>query len=169
MKRWRPRRAPHRPRPPRPGPWPGFPASVNRQQGHLDVAEQNLRSVVSPAQTQEMLKRGFDFSRDYEVLNELGSTIFERAKQLRGPDRKTERKALLRAAAETFEKTLALDTENVAAHYNLQLIYTQLNEPERSAEHGRMRGTNSTTMPATAQSPWPGRSILPPTTRPKLW
>ena len=85
-----------------------------------------------------MLKRGFDFSRDYEVLNELGSTIFERAKQLRGPDQKTEREALLRAAAETFEKTLALDTENVAAHYNLQLIYTQLNEPERSAEHGRM-------------------------------
>ncbi|HEV3415240.1 MAG TPA: tetratricopeptide repeat protein, partial [Pirellulales bacterium] len=54
------------------------------------------------------------------------------------PDRRTEREELLRQAAEQFEKTLAIDSENVTAHYNLALLYSQLGETEKAAEHQKL-------------------------------
>ena len=107
---------------------------VNRQQGHLAEAEKNFRGVLED-RTQEMIDRGFDFSFDYEVINLHGQTLFDLAKQARGADRKAERESLLRRAVEQFEKTLKIDSENVTAHYNLQLLYAQLGDKERSAEH----------------------------------
>jgi hypothetical protein len=85
--------------------------------------------------TPEMEKRGFDFSKDYEVINLLGQTLFEQAKQLRDVSRKSDKDKLLNAAAEQFQKTLALDSENVTAHYQLQLLYAALGNAEKSAEH----------------------------------
>ena len=41
-------------------------------------------------------------------------------------------------AINQFEKTLEIDSENVTAHHNLQLLYTELGQPERAAEHGRL-------------------------------
>ncbi|MFZ4734240.1 MAG: hypothetical protein ACOYK7_17015, partial [Pirellulales bacterium] len=84
-----------------------------------------------------MEARGFDFSLDYEVRNLLGLTLFDRAAQFRGGANADERRRLLGAAAAEFEKTLALDSENVSAHYNLQLIRGQLGDAER-AEHHRL-------------------------------
>lgn len=107
---------------------------VNRQQGHLAEAEKNFRSVLED-RTQAMIDRGFDFSLDYEVINLHGLTLFDLAKQARGADRKGEREQYLRQAAEQFEKTLKIDSENVAAHYNLQLLYAQLGDEKKSAEH----------------------------------
>lgn len=107
---------------------------LNRQQGHLEAAEKNFRSVLED-HTPEMAKRKFDFSLDYEVINELGATLFERAKQQYGPSRKEAREQLLREAAQTFESTLRIDAENVAAHHNLHLIYAQLGDQERSTMH----------------------------------
>ena len=85
-----------------------------------------------------MAERGFDFSKDYEVINELGQTLFERAEQLWSADRKSERDALLAQAAEQFNKTLALDPENVTAHYNLQLIYGKLGDAKKAEEHAKL-------------------------------
>ncbi len=110
---------------------------VNKQQGHLDKAIENFRSVLDD-RTAEMQSRAFDFSLDYEVINELGLTLFERAKQERGSDRRAARDDLLRRAAEQFQNTLAIDSENVTAHYNLALLYEQLGEPDRAAEHRRL-------------------------------
>ncbi|HTI50403.1 MAG TPA: multiheme c-type cytochrome [Planctomycetaceae bacterium] len=110
---------------------------VNREQGRLEQAEQNLRSVLSPP-TAEMLERGFDFRLDYEVINLLGQTLFDRARQERGPDREAARRTLLEQAVEQFERTLALESENVAAHYNLQLLYAQLGQTEKSETHRRL-------------------------------
>ncbi|HVW36824.1 MAG TPA: hypothetical protein VHB99_05950, partial [Pirellulales bacterium] len=107
---------------------------VNRQQGHLAEAEKNFRSVLED-RTQAMIDRGLDFSLDYEVINLHGLTLFDLAKQARGADRKSEREQYLRQAVEQFEKTLKIDSENVAAHYNLQLLYGQLGDEKRSAEH----------------------------------
>lgn len=107
---------------------------VNRQQGHLAEAEKNFRSVLED-RTQAMIDRGFDFSLDYEVINLHGLTLFDLAKQARGADRKAEREQYLRQAVEQFEKTLKIDSENVAAHYNLQLLYAQLGDEKKSAEH----------------------------------
>jgi tetratricopeptide (TPR) repeat protein len=43
--------------------------------------------------------------------------------------------ALLEEAAQWYHKALAIDSENAAAHYNLALIYGQLGDAERAAEH----------------------------------
>ncbi|HUY90644.1 MAG TPA: multiheme c-type cytochrome [Pirellulales bacterium] len=107
---------------------------VNRQQGHLAEAEENFRSVLED-RTQAMIDRHFDFSLDYEVINLHGQTLFDLAKQARGEPRKSEREAYLRRAVEQFEKTLKIDAENVTAHYNLQLLYAQLGDGAKAAEH----------------------------------
>src|SRR5207237_885115 len=76
------------------------------------------------------------FSKDYVVINELGQTYFERAKQERSnPARQRD---FLQKAAEQFKNTLALDSENVTAHYNLALIYSQLAETALASEHRRL-------------------------------
>ena len=105
---------------------------VNKQNGFLDRAIQEFTSILEDRYP-ELEKRGFNFSRDYEVINELGQTVFERAKMERGnPARQRE---LLEAAARRFRDTLAIDPENLTAHYNLALIHAQLGDREKSAEH----------------------------------
>jgi tetratricopeptide (TPR) repeat protein len=110
---------------------------VNAQQGYLDEAIANLTSVLTD-KSEEMYRRGFDFSKDYEVINRLGQVLFQRAKQERGEAGRAERTAYLRQAADWFHKTLALDSENVTAHYNLFLIYTELGETENAARHQKL-------------------------------
>jgi tetratricopeptide (TPR) repeat protein len=108
---------------------------VNKQNGYLDRAIADFRSILEDRYP-ELDRRGFDFSLDYEVINELGQTYFERAKLDRlEPDRQRE---WLRLAAAQFEKTLKLDSENVAAHYNLALIHAQLGDEQKGAEHRRL-------------------------------
>jgi len=111
-----------------------FSALVNKQNGYLDESIAQLRDVVDTAFPQARA-RGFDFSRDYRALNELGQTLVERAKLERGDTRRAARVALLEEAAQWYQKTLAIDSENAAAHYNLALIYGQLGDSERAAKH----------------------------------
>jgi tetratricopeptide (TPR) repeat protein len=110
---------------------------VNKQNGFLDQAIVDLRSVLEDSYP-EIRERGFDFSKDYEVINELGVALFERSKLERGEARKAKREEYLRLAAQRFEKTLLLDSENATAHYNLALIYADLGEAEKSAEHRKL-------------------------------
>jgi hypothetical protein len=108
---------------------------VNKQNGYLDRAIADFRSVLEDRYP-ELDRRGFDFSKDYEVINELGQTYFERAKMdRRQPDRQRD---WLRLAAAEFEKTLALDSENATAHYNLALIHAQLGDETKAAEHRQL-------------------------------
>ena len=107
---------------------------VNKENGHLDEAIANFTAALE-ATSPELTARGFDFSRDYEVLNELGLTLFERAKQERGAARATERRAFLDRAIAAFERTLAIDSENVTAHYALGLIHADLGHPTEAARH----------------------------------
>jgi len=107
---------------------------VNRQQGFLKEAEENFRQVLEMRDA-ETVRRKFDFSRDYEVINLLGRTIFDRALQIRGEARGDERIARLNEAAEVFERTLEIDSENVDAHYNLSQLYAYLEDADRAAEH----------------------------------
>ncbi len=111
-----------------------FTGQVNKQNGYLDEAIENFAGIVA-LDDAETRKRGFDFSQDYRLLNELGQTIFERAKQERGDARRPRREELLRRALAQFQRTLELDPENSTAHYNLDLIYKQLGDKERAAEH----------------------------------
>jgi tetratricopeptide (TPR) repeat protein len=107
---------------------------VNKQNGFLDKAISEFRSILEDRYP-ELDQRGFDFSKDYDVINELGQTLFERAKIERS--NKAQREDFLKQAAEQFQKTLTLDSENLTAHYNLALIYSQLADETLAAKHRR--------------------------------
>lgn len=111
-----------------------FNGLVNKQNGYLDEAIAAFRSIIEDRYP-ELDRRGFDFSRDYEVLNELGQTFVERAKfERQDPDA---RQRFLREAQARFDRTLELDAENLVAHYNLALIHRLLGNPERADHHQR--------------------------------
>jgi hypothetical protein len=107
---------------------------VNKQNGFLDKAITEFRSILEDRYP-ELDRRGFDFSKDYEVINELGQTLFERAKMERSEASRAAREGFLRQSIDQFQKTLTLDAENLTAHYNLSLLHEQLNEPALAAEH----------------------------------
>lgn len=107
---------------------------IDKQNGFLDKAIDEFQSILED-RSPDLQKRSFDFSKDYEVINELGQTLFERAKLERGDARKAQREKLLLSAAQRFEETLVLDGENVAAHYNLSLIYSELGNAELAEQH----------------------------------
>ncbi|MEZ5943607.1 MAG: multiheme c-type cytochrome [Planctomycetaceae bacterium] len=107
---------------------------VNSQQGHLEEAEENLKSVLET----QVPSRKFDFSRDYTVRNELGIVQLQLAQRVRGDDRADERQQRLERAVATFEETLKIDSENVTAHYNLELLHRQLGNTELAEKHGEL-------------------------------
>ena len=49
-----------------------------------------------------------------------------------------ERQAILRDAAKQFQRTIAIDSENANAHYNLGLIYAALGESELEKTHKKL-------------------------------
>ena len=111
-----------------------FNGLVNEQNGFLDQAITEFRSILEDRYP-DLDKRGFDFGKDYEVINELGETYFERAKaEHANPEKQRE---FLGQAAAQFEKTLAIDSENLTAHYTLSLIYAELGDENRAAYHRR--------------------------------
>lgn len=123
------------------GPHPAYPWSitwftglVNKQNGRLDDAVRNFKNVIA-TNFAEARAREFDFSKDYTALAELGQTLYERAQRERGPQARERRDALLEEAAGWFDRVLVLDTENVAAHYNLYLIHALLGNETRAQEH----------------------------------
>ena len=109
-----------------------FNGIVNKQNGFLDKSIENFRSILED-RSQEQIDRGFDFSQDYVLLNELGQTLFERSKMERINEAK--RNDFLNRALTRFEQTLTFDSENLTAHYNLALIHSQLGNKELAEKH----------------------------------
>jgi tetratricopeptide (TPR) repeat protein len=116
-----------------------FSALVDKQNGELDAAIANLREIVA-TQFDEARRREFDFSMDYTVLIELGQALFDRAKRERDPARSAQKDALLSEAIAWLERALAIDPENVAAHYALSLIHAQRGEAALAARHRELHG-----------------------------
>ena len=108
---------------------------VDKQTGNLDKAIEDYRSILEDHYP-ELDRRQLDFTKDYEVINELGQTLFERAKRERSNPEGYRR--FLGLAVEQFNRTLALDSENITAHYNLGLIYAALGDETRAAQHRRL-------------------------------
>ncbi len=108
---------------------------VNKQNGRLDEAIASFRSVLEDRYP-ELDRRKFDFRIDYEVINELGLSLFERAKLERTDPEK--RREYLMAAVRRFEDTLAIDSENVPAHYNLSLLYGLLGDSGKATLHHQL-------------------------------
>ena len=113
---------------------------VDKQNGNLDEAIEKFKQVREGGFAQAQ-GRGFDFSKDYNFLNEFGSTVYQRARGERGEARAAQRESLLREAAGIFEDVLVLDPENTTAHYNLQQIHLELGEDEQAMEHADLHRT----------------------------
>jgi tetratricopeptide (TPR) repeat protein len=107
-----------------------YSALIDRENGHLEAATHKLEAIINN-QFAEARQRGFDFSYDVRVPNELGRTLYERSRQLRG----TPQRELLVQAQGWFEKTLQIDPENLAAHYNLGMIHEQLGNTDKARLH----------------------------------
>lgn len=117
-----------------------FSGLVNKQNARFDAAIRDFKQIVEGGFAQAA-GRGFDFSRDYRLLNELGQVTYERAKQERGDRRREQRETLIGEAVEVFERVLELDPENVTAHYNLKLLWTELGDTSRADEHAALHAT----------------------------
>jgi tetratricopeptide (TPR) repeat protein len=111
-----------------------FSALIDRENGHLDEAIDSLRNIIDN-RFQSARERGFDFSYDIRVLNMMGRTLFERARQERGSAQQATREDLLEKSRDWFLKTLAIDPEDLTAHYNLAQVYTELGETDLAEQH----------------------------------
>lgn len=111
-----------------------FSGLVNKQNGFFDEAIAGFESIVA-GDDEETRRRGFDFSRDYDLLNELAQTLFERAKRERGDDRRAERERYLNESRKWLERVLELDPENVPAHFNLSQVSRQLGDEQAADFH----------------------------------
>ncbi|MEM7228390.1 MAG: multiheme c-type cytochrome [Planctomycetota bacterium] len=114
-----------------------FAGLVDQQNGRLDEAIAKFEQILEGG-FEQAAGRSFDFTRDYRLLNELGSTVYDRAKQERGAALRSSRETMLNRARGLFEATLAIDSENVRAHYNLRQICTELGDLEQAEVHAEL-------------------------------
>ena len=117
--------------------WAWLSGVVNAQQGRLEEAERNLRSVLEDS-TEETRRRGFDFSLDIEVINSLGQTLFDLGNLRERQQRPEEAEGYLQDAVSQFQATLRIDPEDVSAHHNLQLLYERLGNLEQAELHQQL-------------------------------
>ncbi|MEW4570373.1 tetratricopeptide repeat protein [Tautonia sp. JC769] len=92
---------------------------INLDQGNLDAAIKNFEDVLSTRDP----ARKFDFSKDYVVINDLGRALDRRGRI--EPLDSEERLAYMSQAIAAFRRTLALDTENEAAHFGIGQAYAE--------------------------------------------
>ncbi|MEC7681042.1 MAG: multiheme c-type cytochrome [Planctomycetota bacterium] len=104
---------------------------VNRQQGNLRSAADSFTAVLET----RVPARGFDFSLDYVVRNELGLTLIDLAQQADIQDQEQQYLGYLNQARDEFEKVLEVDSENVTAHANLVEIYSLLGNSDKESYH----------------------------------
>jgi len=114
-----------------------YAALIDRELGNLDSAIETLEALAE-TRFEDARARGFDFSRDYRMLNELGRTLYERARQERGAARRKARVALLGRARDRLEQALTLEPEYAASHHTLSLVFNELGNNEQADWHLRL-------------------------------
>jgi tetratricopeptide (TPR) repeat protein len=111
-----------------------FGGLVEKQQGNLDAAITSFRSLVETPWANAR-ERGFDFSRDVRVRNELAETLLERSRLERGEAAKARRGEFVQAARAELEASLAIDSEQATARYLMaQVLREEGNEEAALAE-----------------------------------
>jgi tetratricopeptide (TPR) repeat protein len=95
--------------------------SASNRAGY-DAAIATFKGILDPEK--QPRERGFDFTKDYLVINALGRALFERAlKEVGNP---AARDPFLLEAIEQYERTLHIDPENLDAHYGLHQCFRLL-------------------------------------------
>jgi tetratricopeptide (TPR) repeat protein len=87
----------------------------------FDSAIADFERILDP-ENQPRDKK-FDFRRDYVVINKLAQTLFKRSQFEAQPAR---RDPFLLRAVEQYERTLAIDPEDLDAHYGLYQCHSLL-------------------------------------------
>ena len=100
---------------------------IDERNGYLDEAIARYESVLATV----IPERKFDFGQDYEVINALGAVQYARARQ--EPVDSPERLDWFGKSVATLRRTIAIDSENVAAHHTLGLAYAALATRDRGA------------------------------------
>ncbi len=107
-----------------------FTGRVNKQNGYLEEAAANFENVIN-TNYQNARERGFDFSKDYRVLNDLADTYVELSRLERGDAGS----GLLNKARDTYARALSIDPENATAHYGLSQVYALLGDEDKANVH----------------------------------
>jgi tetratricopeptide (TPR) repeat protein len=107
--------AAHEPEPAAPWVINWLTGQINVRNGHLDDAITSFESVLKT----RVPERKLDFSLDFEVNNEFSSALYARARI--EPVKSSERKEWLTKAVLSYQRTLAIDSEDSSAHYGLGL------------------------------------------------
>ncbi|ANM29969.1 histidine kinase [Acidobacteria bacterium Mor1] len=113
-----------------------FGAQVAEDNGDYDKAIENLEDIVRGGFTQAE-GRGFDFAKDYRVLNALAGAIYQRGLRERGDERTT----YMERARDRYLEALSYDPENLVAHYGLKQVYQDLGDVEKEREHTELHAT----------------------------
>jgi tetratricopeptide (TPR) repeat protein len=116
--------------------WKWLSGRANSQTGHLDQAVRDFQSALYD-RTEAMERRGFDFSLDYEVINQLAQALLDLGLQFERTD-PGEAQKYWQEAVKQYRRVLEIDSENFTAHYGLQLLYDRLGQAELAAEHRRL-------------------------------
>lgn len=114
-----------------------YTAVLNRQNGFLDEAIEGYRALVE-TRFNDARDRGFDFSKDYRLLIELGGTLVERSKLERGSDQIARRDQLLSEAEEAFKAALEVNPESAEAHWGLVQVYSILGRDDEAESQRRL-------------------------------
>ncbi|TWT95675.1 multiheme c-type cytochrome [Neorhodopirellula pilleata] len=117
--------------------WAWLSGMIHSQQGRLEEAEQNFRSVLEDS-TEDMRRRGFDFSLDIEVINLRGRNLFDLGTVRSRQGRQDEASEFLDLAIKQFQKTLTIDPENVTAHFNLHRLYETVGNEDLASKHQKL-------------------------------
>ena len=117
-----------------------FGGQVDRQNGRLDEAIDKYRQIIDGG-FEQAIGRGFDFSEDWRVLNELASTLYQRARRERGEGNSAARERLLHEALELYVQALRLDPENSQSHWGLSLVYRDLGDVDSATRHQGLHAT----------------------------
>ncbi|MDJ0842194.1 MAG: multiheme c-type cytochrome [Acidobacteriota bacterium] len=110
-----------------------FGAEVAQRNGDYARAITNLKEIMRGGFTQAV-GRGFDFSKDYRVLNALGNALYQTALGLMD----AERDKVMQEALEAYEQALAYDPENLSAHWGLHRIHKDRGNVETAKKHAEL-------------------------------
>ncbi len=112
-------------------------ARIAWQRGRLDLAEKQLVKLLN-SDFPQARQRGFDFSKDIRAINLLGQVWYDQALRLRRSPASDAYQRYLQQAEKTWRKTLEIDPENAAAHFNLAQLYTLRGDSQQAARHRKL-------------------------------
>ncbi|HSR51028.1 MAG TPA: multiheme c-type cytochrome [Acidobacteriota bacterium] len=110
-------------------------ALVDKENGNYEAAQAKLADLIQGGFAQAQ-GRGFDFSKDYRVLVEMGEVMQRQALTQRGEH--AQREATLREAEKWFLGALEYDPENLSAHWGLKQVYQALRERDKERRHAEL-------------------------------